>query len=307
MDQPLDPAATGRVLGAYAVLFQVAAPRGGCTLDRGGLRKAFRAAALETHPDRAAHLGLPPDELTARFQKVKHAYDYLCSVLGPRERLLIEAAAPPATTAAPAWSWARAPRGEQREHRQREAQARPAGPAREQREHRQHRTQARAAGPAGEQRSGPAAPVDPGRSGPDSTRSSTGGLFWGARLPGRRLLLGQYLFYASAISLRQLTEAVAWQRAQRPLVGEIARRWGILSPLEVLEVLRHAAGREPFCEAAVREGKMTPFHQLAVLGRQRQLQRPLGTYFVREGILGARELEQLVVAARRHNGAFGAD
>ncbi|MCX8045210.1 MAG: hypothetical protein N3B18_13915 [Desulfobacterota bacterium] len=46
-----------------------------------GLKTAFRKRALETHPDRAKALGLFEQELLARFQKVRQAYDILDAFL----------------------------------------------------------------------------------------------------------------------------------------------------------------------------------------------------------------------------------
>lgn len=42
-----------------------------------GLKMAFRTLALETHPDRAATLGLRQDVLAARFRQVHQAYELL--------------------------------------------------------------------------------------------------------------------------------------------------------------------------------------------------------------------------------------
>lgn len=122
----------------------------------------------------------------------------------------------------------------------------------------------------------------------------------GAWVP-RRLILGRFLFRVRAISLRQLSEAVAWQRAQRPLVGEIARKWGILSEPDVHEVLRESAAKTLFLDTAVAKGKISGLHRLAVLGKQQALQQPIGCYFVNAGVLREEELERLVRAARAHN------
>jgi hypothetical protein len=46
---------------------------------------------------------------------------------------------------------------------------------------------------------------------------------------------------------------------------------------------------------------MSPFHRLAILGKQRSLHEPFGSYFLRRGILRPAQLEALVDAARKHN------
>jgi hypothetical protein len=124
---------------------------------------------------------------------------------------------------------------------------------------------------------------------------------WKGRIPERRLLLGQYLYFAGAISIRELVSAIVWQRRQRPFVGQIAVSWGILSPRTVRHTLSTRRPGERFCEAAVRIGRMTPFQQMAVLGRQRQLQEPFGRYFIENAILRPDEIEALAAQAWRHN------
>jgi hypothetical protein len=114
-------------------------------------------------------------------------------------------------------------------------------------------------------------------------------------------MLGQYLFFTGAVTTRQLLDAIAWQRRQRPLVGRIAAGWGILSEEAIREVLVAQRPGERFCRAAVRCGCMSPFHRLAILGKQRSLHEPFGSYFLRRGILRPAQLEALVDAARKHN------
>ena len=233
MYQALDPPAVARIMRAYAILFKVT-PIVACTLQRSSLRGAFRAQALECHPDRAAVLGVSAATLTARFQRLKRAYDYLSSVLGARDRLVVFC--PRATNF-----------GEPTPRSERQVATAPSP---------------------------------------------------------RKIILGRYLFQKRAISLRQLSEAVAWQRAQRPLVGEIARKWGILSDEDVHEVLLACAGKGLFCDTAVAQGKMSAFHRLAILGKQSALQQPIGRFFVKTGVLGDEELERLATAARAHNAAL---
>ncbi len=112
----------------------------------------------------------------------------------------------------------------------------------------------------------------------------------------RTVVLGRHLHRRGLITLRQLIAAVAWQRAQRPAVGQIAKSWGILADDQVLDALREKEPGELFCDYAVRRGWMTPFQRLAIVGRQRVLQQPIGRYFVEQGILTEPQIEAEVRA-----------
>jgi hypothetical protein len=126
-------------------------------------------------------------------------------------------------------------------------------------------------------------------------------------LPRRPLLFAEYLYYAGRVSWRNLVEAVAWQRRQRPAVGRIAVQWGHLRDDEVRRVL--AAGRaarvggagEPFGETARRLGLLTSVQLLAILGRQRRLQRRIGEFFLEAGLVEASEIGALQAECSRHN------
>ncbi|MFO0724345.1 MAG: hypothetical protein U1E65_11215 [Myxococcota bacterium] len=111
-------------------------------------------------------------------------------------------------------------------------------------------------------------------------------------------MLGRYLLSTGRITLSELTDAILWQRAQRPAVGRIAMDWRILSADQVVSILREKPYNELFCAYAVRAGLMTSFHQTAIVAKQRRLQQPIGRYFVERGILSKEEVEDAVNRAR---------
>ena len=115
--------------------------------------------------------------------------------------------------------------------------------------------------------------------------------------PRVRLMFGRFLLSRGRITLQQLIDAVRWQRAQRPPVGRIAMNWGILSANQVYEILSDKSPEDRFCDVAVRKGFMTGYQRLAVLGRQREMQKPIGSYFVENGILTREEVEGLAAEA----------
>jgi hypothetical protein len=124
-------------------------------------------------------------------------------------------------------------------------------------------------------------------------------------MPRRPMQFAEYLYYSGRVSWRNMVEAVAWQRRQRPAIGRIAVEWGHLSDDEVREILesrrREGTAHEPFGEYARRKGYLSASQLLALLGRQRRLQRRIGQYFVEAGLLADRELRSVDDDLGRHN------
>ena len=127
-------------------------------------------------------------------------------------------------------------------------------------------------------------------------------------LPQRPLRFAEFLYYSGRVSWRNLVEAVAWQRRQRPAIGRIAVEWGHLSDVEVREILgqrrREGQAGEPFGECARRLGFISRIQLLALLGRQRRLQRRIGQFFVEAGLLGEWEVQTFDADLYRHNARF---
>jgi hypothetical protein len=156
----------------------------------------------------------------------------------------------------------------------------------------------------------PPQPVPPARASPPQARPPSrppvdhlhrGGL------PRRPLLFAEYLYYSGRVSWRNLVEAVAWQRRQRPSIGRIAVEWGHLDDGQVREVLqarRSGDGAKPFGECARDMGLLTGAQLLALLGRQRRLQRRIGEFFVEAGLLGRGEVPALEAELTAHNARF---
>ncbi len=125
--------------------------------------------------------------------------------------------------------------------------------------------------------------------------------FWQSSIPDMKLLFGQYLYYAGVISWRTLISAINWQRQQRPTFGRIAQLWDYLGDEEIAAIISSRLVGERLGDAALRMGYMTPYQRNAVLGFQRWLQRPLGSYFTARGLLLEEEVDYLVRLLRRHN------
>jgi hypothetical protein len=125
--------------------------------------------------------------------------------------------------------------------------------------------------------------------------------FYSGNLPPGNLMFGQFLYYSGLISWRTLIEAICWQRRQRPLIGQIAVSWGFFSYPDVLKILNLRTFDEKFCECALRGGYISSFQQLALVGKQRKLQRPFGEFFVESGILSQPEVIEMAQKQQFHN------
>jgi len=131
--------------------------------------------------------------------------------------------------------------------------------------------------------------------------STTESHYWQAAIPRIKLLLGQYLYYTGLITFNEMISAITWQRQQRPNFGKIARMWNYLSGSQVEAIMASRGSRETIGDAAVRLRYLSPFQRDAVIGFQKWVQRPIGGYFQKTGILQEEEIVLLVTQLKKHN------
>ncbi len=131
--------------------------------------------------------------------------------------------------------------------------------------------------------------------------------FYGGNLPGRTLEFGLFLYYQGLIDYRTLIEALAWQRRQRPNLGDIAQRWGWLTDLQVRAILSARGFVCRFGEKAVTLQYLSDRQLQTLLYYQRSQQKRLGEFFVEQNILTAADIERLVLAQRAHNQHIAAE
>ncbi len=120
-------------------------------------------------------------------------------------------------------------------------------------------------------------------------------------MPRRELLIGQFLYYSGLISWNTLNQAIVWQRRQRPIIGKIAQDWGILSAEDIQRILKGRSYKDHFGEYAHRNGYITKFQHLAIVGKQKQMQPPIGQYFIQQGFLGNYDIKKMTESLRIHN------
>ncbi len=125
--------------------------------------------------------------------------------------------------------------------------------------------------------------------------------FYTGSIPKGNLMFGQFLYYSGLISWRTLIEAICWQRLQRPQIGQIAISWGLISCQDVMRILTARTFNEKFGDCALRIGYISNFEHFALIGRQRQLQRPFGEYFIERDILTAMDIMNIAGKQQLHN------
>jgi hypothetical protein len=140
----------------------------------------------------------------------------------------------------------------------------------------------------------------PRRPQPRSTRHSANHFYKG-RLPERNLLLGQYLYYSGRISWKDMIDAIVWQTGQRPKIGQLALQAGLMSSRQVVTVLSNRSDNERFAACAQRCGFISNNERVALINRQRRMQRSIGEYFVQQGLLSKKDLAQILAEQRLHN------
>ncbi len=241
-------------------------------LDPISLKRAYYRRAKEMHPDRAAGLGVDPAVLTERFRNLQNSYEAVLDFLDSGRLQPLLRGASNRTEAKP---------------------NRPAAGA----------GNAAAGGNAAGagSRSGNRCGASAYRSWRRAPNNPPGRTFYRGNLPPFRLRLAEWLYYTGRVSFESLISALAWQYAERPKVGSIAVDLGYLTHDSVNAVIRHRSLGEPFCGAAVRLGFLSDFERSVVLGRQRLMNQPIGSFFVDRGIVDAAELERAVRDLWSHN------
>ena len=125
--------------------------------------------------------------------------------------------------------------------------------------------------------------------------------FWEGGIPFRPLEIGRYLYYSKRISYQALIDALVWQRNQRPIIGDIALRWGWLTTGAIDRITQFSGLSGRFGEKAVGLGLLSSFQVKTLLFFQRSQQERLGQYFVVRQLLIRDDLERFVADLQEHN------
>ena len=142
------------------------------------------------------------------------------------------------------------------------------------------------------------------RSAPRRTYDVARGTRYIGRIPQRKLLLGQFLYYSGHIPLTTLIKAIVWQRLQRPSIGSLAVRWDWIASEDVRDIIQQRHKGEKFGECALRRGHISKYKLVLLLDRQRMLQPQIGKYFIEEKIIPSHKINRLIEDLKEHNKKF---
>jgi len=277
------------LLMAYSNVFTRSAPKKSMLITLEALAKAYRERAQDMDPDVRLARGETPAEVAARIASVRNSYRLIRDVLADQTKAWVMA---PQTDAAPrSFAHVRGPQVSIETSTER-----PAGWS---------------AGPwnvkpvpgfrstKGASNAAPKAKhVATVRRDSAKTEEIRNEIYRDLTAPPRPLL-GRFLVQQGLVTLSELIRAVHWQRRQRPPVGRIAIDWELMEWSEVIELLKSKDAKTPFCTHAVRKGALEPTQRVAILTKQREMQRPIGQYFIDHRILSRREIEEAAALAKR--------
>lgn len=117
--------------------------------------------------------------------------------------------------------------------------------------------------------------------------------YYKGALPRFEMTVNQFLYYSGIIPWKTYIEANVWENKKCPRFGQIARRWHILTAVDVREILKEKTCHEKFGEFALRTGYLTVFQQMAIAGRQRILKPPPGLYFLEKGLFSPDQIDRI--------------
>lgn len=249
-------------------------------LQLSGLKGAYRKRAMETHPD--ALIRSDPQSATGnndKFHRVQKAYEQLFCYLKIKESRPLqsrfcnpsnEAPPPPSSTRQKKGTeWSQGKNFHQNPYSRPTAGQRPFSP----------RT----------------------RWAPEY--SPTENLYCGP-LPQRRLLFGHFLYYSGLANWRTITRILTWQRTERPRLGELGCRLGMLRQADVSCILQGKVPLQTFGQTARNFGILNDYQIRVLLFHQQRLQKKFGAILLEKDLVSPKELQELLFEFEQHNASF---
>ncbi len=125
--------------------------------------------------------------------------------------------------------------------------------------------------------------------------------YYAGKIPKKALRFAQFLYYSGIIDWQTMIDAITWQMSVRPRIGEIGRSYRFFDSENVRDVIMASSSGEFFGSVALRLGLIDHFKLNVMLGKQRKLNRPIGRFFVENGLFSPAEINTLIKHNRSHN------
>ena len=260
------------------------------------LRSAYRRKAFQTHPDRSLALGKNREKLDNCFKDVSTAYERLDSIIQDRKKYIIKNEV--TKKKKPRSTGRRTQTKKVKPTKQAEStkQAKPkkqTKPTKTAKTTKQKSAECFSFKNSVRKTSCTQVAL--------KTQTTVSDRYFTGSIPRRELLIGQFLYYSGLISWNTLNQAIVWQRRQRPIIGKIALDWGILTSEEIQRILKERNYKDHFGEYARRNGYITNFQHLAIVGKQKKMQPPIGRYFIQHGLLRNYDIKKMTESLKIHN------
>ncbi len=275
------------------------------------LRSVYRRKAFATHPDRSHALGKNREKLDKCFKEMSTAYERLDSIIQSENKYIIKDEVQKkkkprsASRRTPAKTTKKAKPTKQAKSTKQAKPKKQTKSTKQAKLTRQTKTTTRAK--TTKQKSTAGFSFNDSIKKANCTQvtlkaqSRVSDRYFTGIMPRRELLIGQFLYYSGLISWNTLNQAIVWQRRQRPVIGKIAQDWGILSAENIRRILKERSCKDHFGEYAHRNGYITKFQHLAIVGKQKQMQPPIGQYFIQQGFLENYDIKKMAENLRIHN------
>ncbi|MCG8572182.1 MAG: hypothetical protein MJB14_18780 [Spirochaetes bacterium] len=125
--------------------------------------------------------------------------------------------------------------------------------------------------------------------------------YYHGEVPNIILRLAEYLFYRGIIHWQELIEALCWQTRNRPRLGQIGIDLGYFTPDKVKMLMEECYYKEKIGTAAVRLNFIDNYQLFVLLGRQKQMDLPIGRYFTMTKKINESRLNHYNQQLQEHN------
>ena len=125
-------------------------------------------------------------------------------------------------------------------------------------------------------------------------RNHTIRFFHRGDLPGRQLRFAEFLYYSRIIDHETYIRSIVWQKRFRPLLGQIGMDFGFLERYDINTILKNKKFNQRFGEVANTMGLIDIYQLYIMLGKQKRYEMPVGKFFLENGILTERKLDELL-------------
>ena len=128
--------------------------------------------------------------------------------------------------------------------------------------------------------------------------------FYAGNMLPKRMRFGTYLYYRGIISYYMLKESLAWQKSQRPLMGQIAMQAGFIDPRTFATILFNMKNGQFFGDIAKKKKVISELKIKNIVKIQKKYNSFIGKYFIENHILTQSENDLLHQDMLVHNAKF---